>query len=119
MPATASARGSCRTPASCGHGTRAAPQTGRPALGRCPDGVAGPCAGRGRAPQRGALRGPDATGVRQFFLAGTAVGSVRLAVRARVTGVEVPVAGAFLAAAGVALRTGAAFTGVAARAAAF
>src|SRR3954451_11352619 len=78
-----------------------------------------PCAGRERAPQRGALRGPDATGARQFFLAGTAVGSVRLAVRARVTGVEVPVAGAFLAAAGVALRTGAAFTGVAARAAAF
>src|SRR3954468_18904711 len=73
---------------------------------------------RGRAPQRGALRGPGATGVRQFFLAGTAVGSVRLAVRARVTRAEVPFAGAFFAAAGVALRAGAVATGVAVFAAA-
>src|SRR5688500_4586395 len=74
--------------------------------------------GRSRAPQRGALRGPVRRAERQFFLAGTAVGSVRLAVRARVTRVEVPLAGAFFAAAGVALRAGAVVTGVAVRAAA-
>src|SRR3954466_5566890 len=56
--------------------------------------------GRDRAPERvKQLRGPGRCDVRrQFFLAGTAVGSAGLAVRARVTRAEVALAGAFLAA---------------------
>ena len=56
---------------------------------------------RGRAPQRGALRGPSCDEVRQAFGAGA------LGVRARLTRAEVLLAGAFFAAAGVTLRAGA------------
>src|SRR4051812_16194277 len=69
----------------------AAPRRDPAVLGRC---------GRDRAPERVTqLRGPGRCDVRrQFFLAGTAVGSAGLAVRARVTRAEVALAGAFLAA---------------------
>src|SRR3954467_1472754 len=72
-------------------------------------GARGTGRGRDRAPARSwQLRGPGRCDVRrQFFLAGTAVGSAGLAVRARVTRAEVALAGAFLAAGVLFLAAGA------------
>src|SRR5687767_6145999 len=109
MRPTRPAGGSRRTTA-CGHGTRPEPGIGAPARAGDPARVgAGNAIGPRSAVRCGARPVPQRS-CDQFFLAGTAVGSAGVAVRARLTRAEVLLAGAFFAAAEVVLRAGAGFS---------